>query len=159
MVSEEDDLMLQDADMQEDVRAAARSSVPVLISAPPDRAFTIAQTIVARSEASGSSGIRVCDAAAGDDIVAALSEHRLRAAMVEGKRTFLIPEVHMLSEVEQEAMMKLLETRPTRPPAEMPRLIVTSSVSLFDRVLQGTFDDRLFHRLNVIHIMVPSGTP
>jgi DNA-binding NtrC family response regulator len=41
----------------------------------------------------------------------------------------------------------------------MPRLIVTSSVSLFDRVLQGTFDDRLFHRLNVIHIMVPPGTP
>jgi DNA-binding NtrC family response regulator len=31
----------------------------------------------------------------------------------------------------------------------------TSSVSLFDRVRQGAFDERLFRRLNAIHIMVP----
>ena len=31
------------------------------------------------------------------------------------------------------------------------RVVASSSVSLLDRVMAGTFDDRLFYRLNAIH--------
>jgi DNA-binding NtrC family response regulator len=34
------------------------------------------------------------------------------------------------------------------------RLMASSSESLERRVIEGTFDDRLFYRLNVIHVMV-----
>jgi len=144
-------------ELDDDVEIAARSRVPVLITASPERALSIAHDIMsraARGEAPGSGGIQVCDTSAGDDIVAALAENRLKASG-GGTTTFLLKEVHMLSEVEQEAIMKLLDTRPSRAINDMPRLITTSSVSLFDRVKNGSFDAKLFHRLNVIHIVVP----
>jgi DNA-binding NtrC family response regulator len=99
--------------------------------------------------------MQVCDSAAGDDILAALSEGKLRVAMGSGTTTFVLQEVHMLSEIEQEAVNKLLDSRPDRALDDMPRIITTTAVSLFDRVTQGAFDDRLFHRLNTIHIVVP----
>jgi DNA-binding NtrC family response regulator len=36
------------------------------------------------------------------------------------------------------------------------RVMASSSVPLLDRVLAGTFDDRLFYRLNAIHFVVPT---
>ena len=44
---------------------------------------------------------------------------------------------------------------PERRPRK--RVMASSSVSLFDRVEAGTFDDRLFYRLNAIHF-TPAGT-
>lgn len=145
--------------LEDDVEMAARSRVPVLITAPPERALRIARDIASRAAQGGppgSGGMQVCDTAAGDDIVAALAENRLKASMGGGTTTFLLQEVHMLSEIEQEAIMNLLDTGPTRPIDETPRIITTSSVSLFDRVQQGAFDAKLFHRLNAIHIVVPT---
>ena len=143
-------------ELEDDVAIAARSRVPVLITASPERALSIARDIISRAalgDAPGSGGIQVCDTSAGDDLVAALAESRLKSS--DGGTTFLLKEVHMLSEVEQEAMMKLLDNRRSRSVNELPRLITTSSVSLFDRVQNGSFDAKLFHRLNVIHIVVP----
>lgn len=157
MVSEERSYL--ESLLEEDVEIAARSRVPVLITAPPDRALEIARDIAERSARSGPARMQICDLAAGGDIVAALTENRIRAAAREGTTTLLLQEVHMLSEIEQEAIMSLLDTRPLRPIDDTPRIISTSSVSLFDRVLQGAFDPRLFHRLNVIHIVVPSNGP
>lgn len=154
-MSPETQLSLE-AELEDDVEIAARSRVPVLISAPPDHALTIARKIASRTRPAGATGMQICDSAAGDDIVAALTENRLQSAMGEGRTTFLLQEVHMLSEIEQEAIMNLLDTRPTRPVDEMPRIITTSSISLYDRVKQGAFDARLFHRLNTIHIVVSS---
>ena len=37
------------------------------------------------------------------------------------------------------------------------RVMATTSERLLDRVLEGSFDDRLFYRLNVIHIPLPEG--
>jgi transcriptional regulator of acetoin/glycerol metabolism len=151
-----------DSQLEDDVEIAARSRVPVLISASPDRALKIAREIADRAARAARNGatarMQICDSAAGDDIVAALTENRLKAAMGEGTTTFLLQEVHMLSEIEQEAIMRLLDTRPMRPLDETPRIITTSSISLFDRVKQGAFDARLFHRLNAIHIVAsPDG--
>jgi transcriptional regulator of acetoin/glycerol metabolism len=146
----------READLEDDVEIAARTRVPVLITAPPEKALSIAQAIATRTNPAGAAAMRVCDTSAGDDVMAALAENRLKASMSRGTTTFLLREVHMLSEIEQEAIMRLLDTRPSRALDETPRIITTSSVSLFDRVQQGAFDERLFHRLNAIHIMVPS---
>jgi hypothetical protein len=144
-------------ELEDDLEIAARTRVPVLITAPPDRALSIAQAIATRNDPAGVASMRVCDSAAGDDVMAALAETRLEESM-NGGTTFLLREVHMLSETEQEAVMRLLDMRPFRAVDEVPRLITTSSVSLFDRVREGAFDERLFHRLNTIHIMVaPNG--
>lgn len=151
-----DSQLSMEAELEDDVEIAARSRVPVLISAPPGHALTIARNIAARTRPAGATGMQICDSAAGDDIVAALTENRLKSAMGQGRTTFLLQEVHMLSEIEQEAIMNLLDSRPMRPVDEMPRIITTSSISLYDRVRQGAFDARLFHRLNAIHIVVAS---
>jgi DNA-binding NtrC family response regulator len=37
------------------------------------------------------------------------------------------------------------------------RLMSGTTVSLLDRVASGTFSDRLFYRLNTIHLVVPNG--
>jgi Sigma-54 interaction domain len=144
-----------DFDLEDDVEIAARTRMPVLITAPLERALSIAQAIAARNDPSGAGAMRVVDSASGDDVMAALAENRLRESMHEGATTFLLQEVQMLSEIEQDAIMRLLDTRPSRALEETPRIISTSSVSLFERVRQGAFDERLFHRLNAIHIMVP----
>jgi hypothetical protein len=146
-----------DDELDDDVEIAARSRVPVLITAPPDRALRIAREImsrVGRTRSDGSSAMQVCDTSAGDDVVAALAGNG-RDASMSGETTVLLKEVHMLSGIEQAAIMELLDARPTGPVDDTPRLITTSSVSLFDRVQEGAFNAKLFHRLNVIHIVVP----
>jgi hypothetical protein len=152
------DRRYEGCDLEDDLEIAARTRVPVLITAPPDRALSIAQAIATRNDPGGAARMRVCDSAAGDDVMAVLDENRLQASLDGRGTTFLLREVHMLSGIEQEAVMRMLDTRLLSAIDETPRLITTSSVSLFDRVRQGAFDERLFHRLNTIHIMVaPSG--
>jgi transcriptional regulator of acetoin/glycerol metabolism len=144
-----------EAALEEDLAIAARTRVPVLITASRERALTIALTVATRSDAAGTEGMQVCDTAAGEDVLAALSENRLRTSRDRGPTAFLLREVDMLTESQQAAVMRLLDTRPPRALEETPRIITTSSVSLFDRVKQGSFDARLFYRLNVIHIVAP----
>ena len=151
MVAEERTVDMQ---LDDDVQMAARSRVSVLITAPPERAIEIAREIAARAAHNGSARVQVCDLAAGDDVVAALIESRLRTGLEDGNRTLVLQEVHLLSEIEQETVMKMFDARVTRPVGQVPRIIATSSVSLYDRVRDGVFDGRLFHRLNVIHIIV-----
>jgi transcriptional regulator of acetoin/glycerol metabolism len=130
--------------------------VAVLITAPPEQALEIAQEIASRASRNGAARLQVCDLAAGDDVVAALIENRLKAGANEDNRTLVLQEVHLLSEIEQETVMKMFDARLTRPISHSPRIIATSSVSLYERVSDGVFDARLFHRLNVIHIIVPT---
>jgi DNA-binding NtrC family response regulator len=43
-----------------------------------------------------------------------------------------------------------------RRPGSYRRLMASTSEPLLSRVLDGTFDDRLFYRLNVIHFVIPN---
>jgi DNA-binding NtrC family response regulator len=45
-----------------------------------------------------------------------------------------------------------------RPGTPRRRLIASTSEPLLPRVLDGSFDDRLFYRLNVIHVVIPTET-
>ena len=53
---------------------------------------------------------------------------------------------------------RLLDLRGKRLPGRCRwRLMASSAEPLMPRVLDGTFDDRLFYRLNVIHVVIPGG--
>lgn len=147
-----------EAQLENDVELAARTRVPVLISARPELALSIARTIATRSGRAGKTAMRVCDTAAGDDIRAALTSSRGGETGAKESAILLLREVHLLSRTDQAAVMAILDLRPLRSPDDTPRLIATSSVSLYERVRQGAFDAALFHRLNVIHIVPPGGT-
>jgi DNA-binding NtrC family response regulator len=60
----------------------------------------------------------------------------------------------------QEAFIDLLtELESARRPSATARLISGTTVSLLDRVSAGTFSERLFYRLNIIHLRVGNGSP
>jgi DNA-binding NtrC family response regulator len=59
----------------------------------------------------------------------------------------------------QDAMIDLLGgLESARVPSAMARLISGTTVSLLDRVAAGTFSERLFYRLNIIHLTVGNGS-
>jgi DNA-binding NtrC family response regulator len=63
----------------------------------------------------------------------------------------MVEDVDALDQTQQSALMALVadaDGRATRP----CRIIATTSVPLFERVMQGSFDSDLFYRLNRIHI-------
>ena len=140
----------------EDVKIATRTRVPVLITASPARALAIAQEIAGRrGGVPGLEAFVVSDAGAGHDLVAAVNDTSFTNRRCDEPSTMVLREIHKLSESEQKAMMKALDSRLDRADDDqLPRIITTASVSLFDRVRLGTFDDRLFYRLNIIHILV-----
>lgn len=66
----------------------------------------------------------------------------------------LISAIEEMPQAVQDALSELLaglELAPT--PGAEARLISGTTVTLLDRVTAGTFSDRLFYRLNVIHLM------
>jgi two-component system C4-dicarboxylate transport response regulator DctD len=58
----------------------------------------------------------------------------------------------------QDALIDVLDGRElTRRPSAAVRPISGTTVSLLDRVAAGTFSAQLFYRLNVIHLVAPTG--
>ena len=59
-----------------------------------------------------------------------------------------------------EALIDLLAgLESARVPSAAVRLISGTTVSLLDRVAAGTFSERLFYRLNTIHLAAGVGAP
>ncbi len=71
--------------------------------------------------------------------------------------TILLRDVGRLGPAMQSKLADLpLHLRePRRPRQPRRRLMASTSEPLLPRVLDGTFNDRLFYRLNVIHLRVP----
>src|SRR5262245_34654697 len=63
---------------EDDIRVAAMCLVPVLITAPPDDALPIVQTIAAHERRGRIREIVSCDAAAGGDVIEAITDNRMR---------------------------------------------------------------------------------
>ena len=69
--------------------------------------------------------------------------------------TLLISDVEQLAPLVQERLLDMLqELESARAPAAAVRLVSATTVSLLDRVGSGNFCDRLFYRLNIIHLTV-----
>jgi DNA-binding NtrC family response regulator len=65
----------------------------------------------------------------------------------------LLQEVHVLNRTEQAQFeRRLAEWRLSRRSSRV-RVMASSSAPLFDRVKEGSFDERLYYRLNVIHVV------
>ena len=138
-------------DYEPDLRLAAARDVCVLIAAEPELALKVARDIANRDRRRRT-GIRVLDCDALDALALrrALSETLLQPTEPGNDcGTLLLREVHALNAQNQSMLADLLGVA---QPAEAPRVIASSSTSLFDRVRNGQFDDRLFYRLNTIYM-------
>ena len=135
-----------------DIHVAAKTRAPVLISAPASCAENVARAIAAYSSSWTPPELVVCDCAEGVNLAEAVASARARGIDPE-KVTVLLREVHALGEAEQAEIARVVGD-PGRSRDNTPRIISTSSISLFDRVRKGAFDEHLFYRLNVMHIVV-----
>jgi hypothetical protein len=131
----------------EDFVLAMWSTCTVLITAAADDAVGVAMRIAEHCGAG--ERIRVCDARDGNPWVPAET-----ADTHERPAVLLVREVHALTPPQQASLLQVLEGADQR--ARTPRIIASSSVSLFKRVEQGLFDERLFYHLNILHLVVPS---
>ena len=68
--------------------------------------------------------------------------------------TLFVEEVGKLSLAQQRRLLGALDRPMNGGPDRWTRVIACSSESLLDRVSTGTFDDRLFYRLNAIHLLL-----
>ena len=137
--------------LETDIGLARQHALPVLITAPPDRALPVAHAIAAGgNEKQKTLPVMMFD---GPAIVSAALGERWAKAATTNDVVLVVREVHALSDTEQAALMLLLYDGQE---AEHRRIIATSSVCLFDRVEQRTFNASLFYRLNAIHIVSQS---
>ena len=139
-----------------DIHVAARTKVPVLISAPPDCAVNVARAIAAFAGEWTASDVVVCDCAGGDDLGAAVAGAQSVRGRHPSEVILLLREVHALGAADQAAVANLVVAWHAGP--DTPRIISTCSVSLFDRVREGAFDEQLFYSLNAMHIVIRTGS-
>jgi DNA-binding NtrC family response regulator len=139
--------------LDEEIDCAARSHVPVLISGDPEEGREIACAIDRRSTAPNGT-VEVVDCRESGALKKLMTYRADRAAHADRASILLLQEVHALSPNEQAQFDRgLAEMRASRR-AGAVRIIASSSEPLFDRVREGSFDERLFYRLNVIHMIV-----
>jgi hypothetical protein len=135
-----------------DIHVAAKTKVPVLISAPPDCAENVARAIAAFAGAWKADDIVLCDCAGGGDLGTAIARAHSTRGRHPSDVILLLREVHALGAADQEAVANLIAAGHAGRGA--PRIISTCSVSLFDRAREGTFDQQLFYSLNALHIVI-----
>jgi hypothetical protein len=128
----------------DDLALAARSRCAVLITAPADAALEIARTIAVRC--GYGERMRVCDFGPAGARSSPLPEASQDAPLL------LLREVQALTPLQQEWLLEILEK--AQEDGRAPRIIASSSVSLFHQVQRGVFDARLFYRLNAVHLVV-----
>src|SRR3954467_7282133 len=133
-----------------DMALAARTSVPVLITAGPGLALAMAVQIAAQADRPGAEGVFVVDAADGQDL--AWADTGADGSGAAEPTTVIVHDVHALGKAQQLQLMALMNHRTPHGDSRW-RIIATTTVSLYDQVTQGLFHDRLFYRLNAIHIL------
>lgn len=141
--------------LAEEIGCAARSDVPVLISGDPEEGREIACAIDRYSPAPKGS-VEVVDCRKDGALSRVLSDDpRARTAPEPGHTSIvLLQEVHELSLPEQEQVDRRLDELRVSRRSEGIRIIASSSAPLFERVLEGSFLERLYYRLNVIHMVL-----
>jgi DNA-binding NtrC family response regulator len=135
---------------EEDISLAALLDVPVLITGPAADCRELACELDRRST-SPVGAVEVIDCR---------TENALKALEAEEETTIrhdpkilLLQEVHALSPDDQLRRTRELD-HAGRTTWTGRRILASSSVPLFDRVIDQLFDENLFYRLNVIHIVI-----
>ena len=138
----------------DDEDLAARSTARVLITASTRaRVETLARRIHAASFRAGFPFVRTRagDLAVEPPILREICSDLLEAA---AGGSVLITDVEEMPSIAQDLLVDLLaELESARAPAAAIRLMCGTTVSLLDRIAAGTFSERVFYRLNVIHLL------
>lgn len=137
-----------------DLRLAAVTDLPVLLSGPPQACQELAVELDRRSGVPRR-GVEVVDCRQAG-AVAALSGLVRSSDGGITPASILLQEVHALDPADQALLEKEIEevrAHPRRP----VRILASSSAPLFDRVIDQLFSERLFYRLNMIHVVVGPG--
>ena len=131
-----------------DMAIAVQTALPVLISAASDRAMPLAIAIAASAGANRPDDVLVVESATARMQISSLLE---AGAAGRGHRVVLLRNIEAFDHAQQSAVVELLEH--ARRPGTAPfRVIATTSVALFDRVADGSFESKLFYKLNAIHL-------
>jgi DNA-binding NtrC family response regulator len=139
------------ADVAQDIALAASFGGEVLISGPRAVAVDVARQIVQRDPRSHACRVSLCNAAQGDAEAAFQ-----RAEAADWPTVLVIAEVHALTAIAQRRLVEIEAHRLANTHHPIRRIIATSSKDLLRCVEAGTFEDRLFYRLNAVHVMLPS---
>jgi len=144
----------------EDIDAASRSPAKLLITASTQQSI---ETLARRIHGNGPRArFPFVMTSAGDLSVGAqaLREDCVRFLDAAAGGSVLLSAVEEIPAAVQEALIDLLAgLESARRPSAAVRLISGTTVSLLDRVAAGTFSERLFYQLNIIHLMVGNGSP
>ena len=127
---------------------AAQTALPVLISAASDRAMPLAIAIAASAGANRPDDVLVVESTTARMQISSLMGD---GAVGQGHRVVLLRNIEAFDRSQQSAVVELLE-QTRRPGAAPRRVIATTSVALFERVADGSFDSKLFYKLNAIHL-------
>ena len=137
----------------EDARVAIRSSARLLITAPtPQGVETLARRI---HDAGPRAQFPFVQVRAGDLPLhpAPLKQYCVRFLDAAAGGSLLVSAVEeMPASVQGTLIELLLGLESVRRPSAVARLIAGTTVSLLDRVATGRFSERLFYRLNTIHL-------
>jgi hypothetical protein len=133
-----------------DIEIAARGNLPVLITGRADSAMTITRAIAGAAELDPVADVMIVDSVGTDDKLMAVSAKRLDP---EKGAVLMLREVHRFSASQQADVLEMLEFERQMPVPRL-RIVATSTVSLLDRVVAGSFSERLFYALNAVHIIV-----
>lgn len=141
-------------DLALEIGCAARMDVPVLITGRPEEGKEIACAIDRRSSRpKGTVEVVDCREHGAVGRLLAFTPRESQQAHTDRAAIVLLQEVQALSPKEQAQFeARLAEMRIS--PRPRVRFMASSSTPLFDRVREGAFDERLYYRLNVIHMIV-----
>jgi DNA-binding NtrC family response regulator len=135
---------------EEDISLAALVDVPVLITGPAAACRELACELDRRST-SPAGAVEVIDCRS-ENALRALAPQEEKAVPSDAK-ILLLQEVHALSPDDQLRLTRELD-HAGGATSSRRRILASSSVPLFDRVVDQLFDENLYYRLNVIHIVI-----
>ena len=142
----------------EDINVASRSAARLLITASTQQAVeTLARRIHANSRRAQSPFV-MTPAGELPSGAQALSDGCLRLLDAADGGSLLLNAVEEMPVAVQESLIDVLAAlESARGPSAAVRLIAGTTVSLVDRIAAGAFSQRLFYRLNTIHVMAGAG--
>ncbi len=144
----------------QDLNVASRTSARLLITASTPHAV---EMLARRIHESGARAqfpfVMICAGELPIDAQALRHDCVRFLDAAEGGSMFVSAVEEMPSAV-QEALIDLLAVlESARRPSAAVRLISGTTVPLLDRIAAGTFSERLFYRLNIIHLLPGAAAP
>jgi DNA-binding NtrC family response regulator len=143
----------------EDEELASRTDATLLITAANGGGETVARRIHGASLRADFPFLRV--SAGGfpiDPVMLRVTCARLLDTASGG--SVFITDIEDLPPIVQDLLVELLgNLQFARAPSDAVRVMTGTAVSLLDRIAAGMFSERLFYRLNLIHLVVPDDAP